>query len=73
VNNVVDSARAIRAAIIDAERKVVQRPAVSGAGGGSGLVVYKAIADESGGEIRVKRVDSDGEVYGDEVTVAVLP
>jgi len=73
VNNVVDSARAIRAAIIDAERKVVQRPAVSGAGGGGGLVVYKAIADESGGEIRVKRVDSDGEVYGDEVTVAVLP
>lgn len=36
-------------------------------------IVYKAIADESGGEIQVKRVNADGTTFGDAIILKVLP
>ena len=35
-------------------------------------LLYKAIADESGGEIEVKRVNLDGTVVGDAITLKTL-
>jgi hypothetical protein len=37
------------------------------------VLAYKATADESGGEITVKRVNADGTVTGSEITLKVLP
>ncbi len=39
----------------------------------SDLVLYKATANASGGEITVKVVTSSGTVIGDNVTLKVLP
>lgn len=35
--------------------------------------VYEATADESDGEITAKRIDSNGDFVGDEITFTVLP
>ena len=43
------------------------------AGGGSDPLLYKAIADESDGEIEVKAVNLDGTVVGDAITFKALP
>jgi len=66
-------ARRVNAAVRDFEtRSGIKPPERRGRTVQTPTLIYKAIADESGGTIQAKPVDSTGAVVGDAVTLIVL-
>jgi len=65
-------AQRVNAAVRDFEQRGPAPPGRRGRPAQAGVFIYKAIADESGGTIQAKQVDSTGAVVGDAITLIVL-